>query len=106
MSFPKFEDAGRNKNFCFRLISTECRTLVAGSWVAALWHQSVSLSESSVSSDAMSVSLRRGFATVAEITKVARPDVRNDWRRSEIQRIFDAPLMESIFRAVRRLMIF
>ncbi len=26
--------------------------------------------------------------------------VRNDWTRVEIQRIFDAPLMESIFRAV------
>lgn len=26
--------------------------------------------------------------------------VRRDWRRSEIQRIFDGPLMETIFRAV------
>ncbi|GFZ51475.1 biotin synthase [Saitozyma sp. JCM 24511] len=26
-------------------------------------------------------------------------DVRHDWRRSEIQRIFDAPLMETIYRA-------
>lgn len=29
-------------------------------------------------------------------------DVRHDWRRSEIQRIFDAPLMETIYRAVSR----
>lgn len=27
-------------------------------------------------------------------------DVRHDWRRSEIQKIFDAPLMEVIYRAV------
>lgn len=27
-------------------------------------------------------------------------DIRHDWRRSEIQKIFDGPLMETIFRAV------
>lgn len=27
-------------------------------------------------------------------------DVRHDWRRSEIQKVFDAPLMEIIYRAV------
>ena len=26
--------------------------------------------------------------------------IRQDWKRSEIQRIFDAPLMETVYRAV------
>jgi hypothetical protein len=28
-------------------------------------------------------------------------DIRSNWRRSEIQKIYDGPLMETIFRAVR-----
>ncbi|KAK6904518.1 biotin synthase [Kwoniella mangroviensis CBS 10435] len=40
----------------------------------------------------------------ANTSSQARPryvdgDVRHDWRRSEIQKIFDAPLMETIYRA-------
>lgn len=50
--------------------------------------------------------LARGLATVADaapaVAKV-RPafgTVRTDWRRSEIQKIYDGPLMETIFKAV------
>ncbi|ORY29123.1 hypothetical protein BCR39DRAFT_532705 [Naematelia encephala] len=48
--------------------------------------------------------LSRSLATVAEAPVVARPtfrdgDVRTNWRRSEIQKIFDAPLLDTIFRA-------
>ena len=45
-------------------------------------------------------SLRRNLATAVDTPPQPRPDVRHDWRRSEIQRIFDAPLMETIFQAV------
>ena len=49
----------------------------------------------------------RALATVAESTVIPRTRsadgvVRRDWRRSEIQRIFDGPLMETVFRAVSR----
>jgi hypothetical protein len=40
--------------------------------------------------------------TAASGRRYADGDVRNNWRRSEIQRIFDAPLMETIYRAVSR----
>lgn len=51
----------------------------------------------------------RTLATVADQPPPAVPAVqyedgavRHDWRRSEIQRIYDAPLIETIFRAVGR----
>jgi biotin synthase len=51
----------------------------------------------------------RGHATALDVTagglrKQKQPDgaVRGDWSRVEVQRIFDAPLMETIFRAVSR----
>jgi len=48
---------------------------------------------------------RRTLATVADPAPAPRVRpafgaIRNDWRRSEIQSIFDAPLMETIYRAV------
>jgi biotin synthase len=51
---------------------------------------------------------KRTLATVADAApaqaQAVRPafgSIRHDWRRSEIQKIFDAPLMETIFKAVR-----
>jgi len=48
---------------------------------------------------------RRTLATVADPAPSPRVrpafgTVRHDWRRSEIQNIFDGPLMETIYRAV------
>ena len=48
------------------------------------------------------------FRTLATVADPAPPpparfgdgSVRHDWRRSEIQRVFDAPLMETVYRAV------
>lgn len=54
---------------------------------------------------------KRTLATVAESTPVqtaVRPafgTVRHDWRRSEIQKIFDGPLMDTIFKAVSTFVI-
>ncbi|KAK1922406.1 putative biotin synthase [Papiliotrema laurentii] len=49
---------------------------------------------------------KRTLATVADAApaqaQAVRPafgSIRHDWRRSEIQKIFDAPLMETIFKA-------
>lgn len=51
----------------------------------------------------------RGHAAAVEVPTAARRyvdgDVRHDWRRSEIQKIFDAPLMDTIFRAVSRAIV-
>ncbi len=45
--------------------------------------------------------LARGHAVAVEPRTAAPVDgaVRNDWSRAEVQRIFDGPLMETIFRA-------
>ncbi|CAK9783174.1 biotin synthase [Cutaneotrichosporon oleaginosum] len=45
--------------------------------------------------------LARGHAVAVEPRSTAPVDgaVRNDWSRAEVQRIFDGPLMETIFRA-------
>ena len=37
----------------------------------------------------------------AAVRRYQLGEVRHDWRRSEIQRIFDGGLMETIFKAVR-----
>lgn len=58
-----------------------------------------------------SAKLARGLATVADAAPAVarvRPafgTVRNDWRRSEIQKIYDGPLMETIFKAVSDLAV-
>jgi biotin synthase len=48
----------------------------------------------------------RGHAAAIEQPSFDRPThyeegaIRHNWRRSEIQKIFDGPLMETVFRAV------
>ena len=59
-----------------------------------------------ISRQTASAKLARGLATVADAAPAVarvRPafgTVRTDWRRSEIQKIYDGPLMETIFKAV------
>ena len=65
-----------------------------------------------MSSRALSSLSRLPTLSVRRLATVVEPDsapqarledgtIRQDWRRSEIQRIFDAPLMETVYRAVR-----
>lgn len=55
-------------------------------------------STSSSSSSASSATLTQGFK--AKSRKQELGAVRSNWLRHEVQEIFDAPLMETVFRAV------
>ncbi|KAI0034948.1 biotin synthase [Vararia minispora EC-137] len=48
-----------------------------------------------------SSSLRRGLAThaTADVVAAAPPKTRHDWMREEIQKIYDSPLLDLVFRA-------
>jgi hypothetical protein len=64
----------------------------------AIEHPSTSSSSSSSSSSA--AALTSGFK--AKSRKQELGAVRSNWLRHEVQEIFDAPLMETVFRAVSR----
>jgi hypothetical protein len=64
----------------------------------AIEHPSTSTSSSSSSSSA--AALAQGFNLKAKSRKTELGAVRSNWLRHEVQEIFDAPLMETVFRAV------
>jgi hypothetical protein len=64
----------------------------------AIEHPSTSTSSSSSSSSA--AALAQGFNLKAKSRKQELGAVRSNWLRHEVQEIFDAPLMETVFRAV------
>lgn len=65
----------------------------------AIEHPSTSTS-SSGSSSSSAAALAQGFK--AKSRKQELGAVRSNWLRHEVQEIFDAPLMETVFRAVSR----
>jgi hypothetical protein len=66
----------------------------------AIEHPSTSTFSSSSSSSA--AALAQGFNLKAKSRKTELGAVRSNWLRHEVQEIFDAPLMETVFRAVSR----